>query len=75
MVEWSLANLGAWSAQVAALVAAGVWLPTRLRLGAPRAPDRFPRVTDRLRRPPVLPAVASLPGCLRRRPRIAVACV
>lgn len=37
MVEWSLANLAAWFAQVAALVAAGVWLPTRLRLGAPRA--------------------------------------
>jgi TonB family protein len=37
MAEWSLANLGAWAVQAAALVAAGVWLPVRLRLGAPRA--------------------------------------
>jgi TonB family protein len=37
MVEFSLANLAAWVVQVAAVVAAGVWLPTRLRLGLPRA--------------------------------------
>ncbi len=37
MLEWSLVNLGAWAVQAAALVAVGVWLPMRLRLGAPRA--------------------------------------
>jgi periplasmic protein TonB len=37
MVEWSLANLAAWSVQAAALVVAGAWLPTKLRLGVPRA--------------------------------------
>ncbi len=37
MVEWSLANLAAWSVQAAAVVVAGAWLPTRLRLGVPRA--------------------------------------
>ncbi len=37
MVELSLANLAAWALQAAALVALGVWLPIRLRLGAPRA--------------------------------------
>jgi TonB family protein len=37
MVEWSLANLAAWAVQAAAIVALGVWLPMRLRLGAPRA--------------------------------------
>ena len=36
MLEWSLVNLGAWAVQAAALVAVGVWLPMRLRLGAPR---------------------------------------
>jgi TonB family protein len=36
MLDWSLANLGAWAVQAAALVAVGVWLPMRLRLGAPR---------------------------------------
>jgi TonB family protein len=36
MVELSLANLAAWALQAAALVALGVWLPIRLRLGAPR---------------------------------------
>ena len=37
MLESSLANLAAWSVQAAALVVAGAWLPTRLRLGLPRA--------------------------------------
>ena len=37
MLEWSLGNLAAWAAQAAAIVALGVWLPMRLRLGAPRA--------------------------------------
>jgi TonB family protein len=37
MVEWSLANLAAWSVQAAAVVAAGAWLPLKLRLGVPRA--------------------------------------
>ncbi len=37
MVELSLPNLAAWALQAAALVALGVWLPIRLRLGAPRA--------------------------------------
>jgi periplasmic protein TonB len=37
MLEWSLANLGAWSVQAAAVVVAGAWLPTRLRLGVPSA--------------------------------------
>jgi len=36
MVEWSLANLAAWSVQAAAVVVAGAWLPARLRLGVPR---------------------------------------
>jgi TonB family protein len=36
-MEWSLANLGAWGVQAAALILAGVWLPVRLRLGLPRA--------------------------------------
>jgi beta-lactamase regulating signal transducer with metallopeptidase domain len=35
MLEWSLVNLGAWAVQTAALVVVGVWLPMRLRLGAP----------------------------------------
>jgi TonB family protein len=37
MLEWSLANLAAWSVQAAALVVAGAWLPTKLRLGLPRS--------------------------------------
>jgi protein TonB len=36
MAQWSLANLAAWAVQVTVLVAAGVWLPGRLRLGSPR---------------------------------------
>ncbi len=36
MLEWSLVNLAAWAVQAAALVVVGVWLPMRLRLGAPR---------------------------------------
>ena len=34
MAQWSLANLAAWAVQVTVLVAAGVWLPARLRLGS-----------------------------------------
>jgi TonB family protein len=37
MAQWSLANLAAWTVQVTVLVAAGVWLPARLRLGSPRS--------------------------------------
>ncbi len=37
MAQWSLANLAAWAVQVTVLVAAGVWLPARLRLGSPRS--------------------------------------
>jgi TonB family protein len=37
MAQWSLANLAAWAVQVTVLVAAGVWLPARLRLGTPRS--------------------------------------
>ncbi len=37
MAQWSLANLAAWAVQVAVLVAAGVWLPARLRIGSPRS--------------------------------------
>lgn len=36
MVERSLVNLVAWTVQAAVVVGAGVWLPMRLRLGAPR---------------------------------------